>query len=187
MAGQLNVMGSTPSTESAFWKGRGGKLWRSISQGAGWGPAAAMPLGAIGTKLAAVGQSNGVVDVFWRGPNHHLWHSRFYPRTLVLDPPARSRRERALMSSPPAGPPARPAAAAARRAPPEMGGLPRWRGVGRVSPMRSFSRRQAGNLGRYGRERPAPDGALWLRPACSRDSVARIAAWRPPACAARAS
>lgn len=81
MAGQLNVVGSTPSTESAFWKGRGSKLWRSISQGAGWGLASAMPLGAIGTKLAAVGQSNGVVDVFWRGSNHHLWHSRFYPRT----------------------------------------------------------------------------------------------------------
>lgn len=81
MAGQLIVVGSTPSTESAFWKGRGGKLWRSTSQGAGWGPAAAMPLGAIGTKLAAVGQSNGVVDVFWRGANHHLWHSRFYPQS----------------------------------------------------------------------------------------------------------
>ncbi len=79
MDGQLIVVGSTPSTESAFWKGRGGELWRSISQGAGWGPAAAMPLGVIGTKLAAVGQSNGVVDVFWRGSNHHLWHSRFYP------------------------------------------------------------------------------------------------------------
>jgi hypothetical protein len=81
MDGQLTVVGSTPSTESAFWKGRGGKLWRSTSQGAGWGPAAAMPLGAIGTKLAAVGQSNGVVDVFWRGPDHQLWHSRFYPQT----------------------------------------------------------------------------------------------------------
>ena len=81
MAGQLTVVGSTPSTESAFWKGRGGRLWRSTSQGAGWGPAAAMPLGAIGTKLAAVGQSNGVVDVFWRGANHHLWHSRFYPQS----------------------------------------------------------------------------------------------------------
>jgi hypothetical protein len=79
MDGQLTVVGSTPSTESAFWKGRGGKLWRSISQGTGWGPAAAMPLGAIGTKLAAVGQSNGVIDVFWRGAGHHLWHSRFYP------------------------------------------------------------------------------------------------------------
>jgi hypothetical protein len=40
-----------------------------------------MPLGAIGTKLAAVGQSNGVVDVFWRGADHQLWHSRFYPHT----------------------------------------------------------------------------------------------------------
>lgn len=37
--------------------------------------------GAIGTKLAAVGQSNGVVDVFWRGADHQLWHSRFYPNT----------------------------------------------------------------------------------------------------------
>ena len=81
MDGQLIVVGSTPSTESAFWKGRGGELWRSISQGAGWGTAAAMPLGVIGTKLAAVGQSNGVVDVFWGGSNHHLWHSRFYPHT----------------------------------------------------------------------------------------------------------
>lgn len=81
MDGQLIVVGSTPSTESAFWKGRGGLLWRSTSQGAGWGPAAAMPLGAIGTKLAAVGQSNGVVDVFWRGSDHQLWHSRFYPKT----------------------------------------------------------------------------------------------------------
>ena len=81
MDGQLTVVGSTPSTESAFWKGRGGKLWRSTSEGAGWGPAAAMPLGAIGTKLAAVGQSNGVVDVFWRGSDRQLWHSRFYPQT----------------------------------------------------------------------------------------------------------
>jgi hypothetical protein len=81
MDGQLIVVGSTPSTESAFWKGLGGKLWRSTSHGAGWGPAAAMPLGTIGTKLAAVGQSNGVVDVFWRGANHQLWHSRFYPNT----------------------------------------------------------------------------------------------------------
>lgn len=81
MAGQLTVVGSTPSTESAFWKGPGARLWRSTSQGSGWGPAAAMPLGAIGTKLAAVGQSNGVVDVFWRGSNRHLWHSRFYPQT----------------------------------------------------------------------------------------------------------
>jgi hypothetical protein len=81
MAGQLTVVGSTPSTESAFWKGPGARLWRSTSQGSGWGPAAAMPLGVIGTKLAAVGQSNGVVDVFWRGSNRHLWHSRFYPQT----------------------------------------------------------------------------------------------------------
>jgi len=80
MDGQLIVVGSTPSTESAFWKGTGGLLWRSTSQGAAWGPAAAMPLGAIGTKLAAVGQSNGVVDVFWRGSDHQLWHSRFYPQ-----------------------------------------------------------------------------------------------------------
>ena len=87
MAGQLIVVGSTPSTESAFWKGRGGLLWRSTSQGAGWGPAAAMPLGAIGTKLAAVGQSNGVVDVFWRGAGHHLWHSRFYPQPSLWTRP----------------------------------------------------------------------------------------------------
>ncbi|HEV3067769.1 MAG TPA: glycoside hydrolase domain-containing protein [Streptosporangiaceae bacterium] len=86
MAGQLIVVGSTPSTESAFWKGSGGLLWRSTSQGA-WGPAAAMPLGTIGTKLAAVGQSNGVVDVFWRGSNHHLWHSRFYPQNSTWTRP----------------------------------------------------------------------------------------------------
>jgi hypothetical protein len=86
MAGQLIVVGSTSSTESAFWKGSGGLLWRSTSQGA-WGPAAAMPLGAIGTKLAAVGQSNGVVDVFWRGSNHHVWHSRFYSQNSTWTRP----------------------------------------------------------------------------------------------------
>jgi hypothetical protein len=79
--GQLLVIGSAPSTESAFWQGRGGKLIRSTSQGGGWGAAVPMPLGRIGSKLAAVGQSNGVVDVFWKGPGHHLWHSRYYPRT----------------------------------------------------------------------------------------------------------
>jgi Rv2525c-like, glycoside hydrolase-like domain len=87
MDGQLIVVGSTPSTESAFWKGPGGLLWRSTSQGTGWGPATAMPLGAIGTRLAAVGQSNGVVDVFWRGSDQHLWHSRYYPQTSLWTRP----------------------------------------------------------------------------------------------------
>src|SRR5262249_56215395 len=36
---------------------------------------------------------------------------------------------------------------------------------------------------KYGRQRPAPDGALWLRSARSRDTVARFTARRPPASA----
>ena len=85
--GEVVLFGGAPAlngqgwyNDTWIWKGTGGLLWRSTSQGAAWGPAAAMPLGAIGTKLAAVGQSNGVVDVFWRGSDHQLWHSRFYPQ-----------------------------------------------------------------------------------------------------------
>lgn len=81
MSGEPVVVASSGSTESAFWKGRGAKLWRATSRGgASWDAATALPLGTIGGGLFAAGQSNGVVDVFWRGPaGHHLWHSRYYP------------------------------------------------------------------------------------------------------------
>jgi hypothetical protein len=81
MSGEPVVVASASRTESAFWKGRGAKLWRATSRGgASWDAAAPLPLGKVGGGLFAAGQSNGVVDVFWRGPaGHHLWHSRYYP------------------------------------------------------------------------------------------------------------
>jgi hypothetical protein len=177
MGGQLIVVGSAPSTESAFWKGQGGLLWRSTSQGAGWGPATAMPLGAIGTKLAAVGQSNGVVDVFWWGSNHHLWHSRFYPRTSSWTRPHdlggacadRRRRwpRRAALPGPPGA--TRNARQAVRARTARPGTARAARPGCRLRPA------EAGSLGRVRPvQRPAPDASLCLRHASSRDSVARI-------------
>jgi hypothetical protein len=83
MSGEPAVVASPADTESAFWKGRGAKLWRTTSAGGGggWNPAAPLPLGKIGGGVFVAGQKNGVVDVFWRGPaDHHLWHARYYPR-----------------------------------------------------------------------------------------------------------
>jgi hypothetical protein len=82
MSGAPAVVASSASTQTAFWKGRGAQLWRAASQGgASWDAATPLPLGTIGGGVFAAGQPNGVVDVFWRGAaDHHLWHSRYYPR-----------------------------------------------------------------------------------------------------------
>jgi hypothetical protein len=75
MSGEPAVVASPAGTESAFWKGRGARLWRTTSAGGGggWNPAAPLPLGKIGGGVFVAGQKNGVVDVFWRGPaDHHL-------------------------------------------------------------------------------------------------------------------
>ena len=81
LSGAPAVVASSARTETAFWKGRGAKLWRAATQGgASWDAATALPLGSVGSGVFAAGQSDGVVDVFWRGAaGHGLWHSRYYP------------------------------------------------------------------------------------------------------------
>jgi hypothetical protein len=81
MSGQPVVVASAASTESAFWKGSGGRLWRAVSRGgASWSAAVALPLGQVGGEVFAAGQGNGVLDLFWTGSGDgSLWHSRFYP------------------------------------------------------------------------------------------------------------
>ena len=84
MSGEPVVVASSAGTENGFWKGPGGKLWHTTSQGgSGWGAATALPLGKIGSEIFAAGEGNGVVDVFWRGSaDNHLWHARYYARSL---------------------------------------------------------------------------------------------------------
>jgi hypothetical protein len=60
-----------------FWKGTGGKLWWSASQGGSWARAAALRIGRLGGAPFAAGQPSGVIDVFWKGASSNLWRARY--------------------------------------------------------------------------------------------------------------
>jgi hypothetical protein len=72
---------SGPSTVSVFWKGTDGKLWY-ISHGSSgtWQPAAALPMGLLGTGPYATGQRGGQINVLWGGTGRgSIWHATYTP------------------------------------------------------------------------------------------------------------
>lgn len=72
----------TGSAVDVFYKGPGGRLWVDSYRPDGHlirRQDLAM-MGVIGSAPRAVGQSDGVVDVFWRGSaDDHLWHGQYTP------------------------------------------------------------------------------------------------------------
>ncbi|MGO9162345.1 MAG: glycoside hydrolase domain-containing protein [Streptosporangiaceae bacterium] len=88
----VNMGGTLASAPSAadvgagavrvFYKGAGGYLYeRAGGWSGGWRPPRRISmLGVIGSPPRAVAQSDGVVDVFWRGSaDDHLWHGEYSP------------------------------------------------------------------------------------------------------------
>jgi Domain of unknown function (DUF1906) len=83
VTGSPVMVSAAASTERAFWRGSDGRLWQAVSRGdAEWHGTGPASVGHVGGGLFAVGQGNGVIDVFWRGSaSHHLWHARYYPHS----------------------------------------------------------------------------------------------------------
>ena len=81
MAGPPFLVASSTDTESALWKGAGGRLFYAANQhNAGWRGAVLVPVGRIGGNVFAAGQSSGIIDAFWTGPaGSGLWHARYLP------------------------------------------------------------------------------------------------------------
>jgi hypothetical protein len=85
----FSMVTSPSSTANAFWTDGEGRLWRAVGRrGAAWGSAQQVPLARAGGGLFTAGQSSGIIDVFWRGADHHLWHARYSPGTSSWSTPA---------------------------------------------------------------------------------------------------
>ena len=71
----------TGSSVAVFFTGASGRLWVLSYQenGRRMGQGVLTRMGKIGLGLAAVSQPGGVIDLFWRGPDDHLWHGQFSP------------------------------------------------------------------------------------------------------------
>ena len=68
------------STIHVFYRGQGDVLWERTWTASGWqAPVALSQMGEVGAPRA-VAQPNGVVDVFWAGPQDgELWHAQYVP------------------------------------------------------------------------------------------------------------
>ncbi len=80
VAGAPFLVASSTDTESAFWKGAGGRLFYAANQrNTGWHGARPLRVGPIGGNVFAAGQVSGIIDAFWTAPGGGLWHSRYQP------------------------------------------------------------------------------------------------------------
>ncbi len=64
-----------------FYRGGGGYLWQRRRTASGWQRARKLTLmRSLGGGPRAVAQSNGIIDVFWKGSHDdHLWHGQYSP------------------------------------------------------------------------------------------------------------
>ena len=72
------VTSADPTTD-IFFEGTDGNLWHVFSNdyGQNWSGAASLGMGSISQPLAA-GQTDGTIDVFWKGTaDNHMWHAFF--------------------------------------------------------------------------------------------------------------
>jgi hypothetical protein len=68
LVGKPFGVATAPDSGSAFWVGRDHRLWHAASsRSTGWGRAGPLPVGKASGGVFAVGQPNGLIDVFWRG------------------------------------------------------------------------------------------------------------------------
>ena len=74
---------SADNTTDIFFKGTDGNLWHVFSNDYGqqWSTPASLGMSTISQPLAA-GQTNGTIDVFWKGTaDTHIWHAAYTPTT----------------------------------------------------------------------------------------------------------
>ena len=70
--GHLAVFWRNATAGSTF-----GNLMEKTYNGTSWSSIQNLGMGVLGADPYAVGQSNGTIDVFWRGGDNHLWHAYY--------------------------------------------------------------------------------------------------------------
>jgi Domain of unknown function (DUF1906) len=81
LAAQPSAVTSVPGTVAVFARQASGHLAEASYQpGLRWSRLKRLPEGEIGSRPVAVAQSDGEIDVFWRGASDtHLWHAEYRP------------------------------------------------------------------------------------------------------------
>jgi hypothetical protein len=80
IAGEPSAAETSPGHLAVFWRNGStgstqGNLMEITYNGVAWGSVQNLGMGKLGGDPRAIAESNGNVDVFWRGGNAELWHA----------------------------------------------------------------------------------------------------------------
>lgn len=100
VSGEPSIVETTPGNLAVFWRsGAAGSTFGNLMEltynGSTWSKPINLGMGTLGGQPYAVGQSSGVIDVFWRGENNEMehayrtggeWHLTNMGASLTSDP-----------------------------------------------------------------------------------------------------